>query len=68
MDALLVGDSTCVKYTKSWESLTFYRYGGIQREKTISIYLVKLLEYVGWGEAQVVRCRILLERTPFGDI
>lgn len=34
----------------------------------ISIYLVKLLKYVGWQEAQVVRFRILLERTPFGDI
>ena len=28
MDALLVGDTICVKYTESWESPTFYRYLG----------------------------------------
>lgn len=37
-------------------------------KQQISIYLVKLLKYVGWREAQIVRFRILLERTPFGDM
>ena len=59
----------CVSNTlKVGNHSPFFVMWGIQRQKTISIYLVKLLEYVGWGEAQVVRCRILLERTPFGDI
>lgn len=28
MDALLVDDTICIKYTESWESLTFYYHSG----------------------------------------